>query len=179
VNNNQKGTFSSVLQQPFVSTNASDTVATTSFGGTQDAGTTVTVQPTIAEDNQLVLDYEVSISEFVGDAPTPEIPPPRQQNDLKSIVTIPDGSAVVLGGLEIVESGEGGSGVPWLVDFPLVGWLFGDRTTSSSKSKFYVFLRATVFRNDSLDGLRNVSAPLREQMDVESGAPQPELLIMR
>ena len=35
VNNNQQATLDSVLQQPFVSVNASNTVATTSFGGSK------------------------------------------------------------------------------------------------------------------------------------------------
>lgn len=43
VNNNQEATLNSVLQQPFVSINAFNTIATTSFGGTQDAGTVITV----------------------------------------------------------------------------------------------------------------------------------------
>ncbi|MBI4881743.1 MAG: hypothetical protein HY812_19095, partial [Planctomycetes bacterium] len=68
VNNNQQATFHSVLQQPFLSTNASDTVATTSFGGTQDAGTSVSVRPQIAEGDHLVLDYQISLSEFIGDS---------------------------------------------------------------------------------------------------------------
>ncbi|MEW6747900.1 MAG: secretin N-terminal domain-containing protein [Planctomycetota bacterium] len=49
VNNNEQAVLNSVLQNPFSTTNISNTVATTSFGGTQDAGTTVTVRPQIAE----------------------------------------------------------------------------------------------------------------------------------
>jgi hypothetical protein len=60
VNNNQQATVDSVLQQPFLATNASQTVATTSFGATQDAGTTVTVTPRIAEGDHLVLEYTLA-----------------------------------------------------------------------------------------------------------------------
>ncbi|MEW6747139.1 MAG: secretin N-terminal domain-containing protein [Planctomycetota bacterium] len=49
VNNNEQAVLNSVLQNPFSTTSISNTVATTSFGGTQDAGTTVTVRPQIAE----------------------------------------------------------------------------------------------------------------------------------
>src|SRR5262249_25600782 len=48
VANNQQGVLDSVLTQPYASTNASNTVTTTSFGGSQDAGTQVTLKPQIA-----------------------------------------------------------------------------------------------------------------------------------
>jgi type II secretory pathway component GspD/PulD (secretin) len=79
VTNNQEATLDSVLQTPFASTNASQTVATTSFGGTQDAGTSIRVKPQVASGELVVLDYSVSISSFIGDAPDPALPPPRQQ----------------------------------------------------------------------------------------------------
>src|SRR6185436_2414841 len=55
VGNHQAAELNSVLQTPFVSTNASNTVATTSFGGTQDAGTQISVTPQIAEGDQILL----------------------------------------------------------------------------------------------------------------------------
>ncbi|MDX2116858.1 MAG: secretin N-terminal domain-containing protein, partial [Planctomycetota bacterium] len=60
VNNNETANFSSVLQQPYATTNASSsTVTTTTFGGTQDAGTTIQVRPQIAEGDHLVLQYSL------------------------------------------------------------------------------------------------------------------------
>src|SRR5690606_16629448 len=40
VNNHEEARIEATLQQPFATINASDTVATTAFGGTFDAGTT-------------------------------------------------------------------------------------------------------------------------------------------
>jgi type II secretory pathway component GspD/PulD (secretin) len=124
VNNNQQATLNSVLQSPFSSTYVSNTVSTTSFGGTQDAGTTVTVRPQIAEGDHLVVDYAVSLSAFVGQAPDPNLPPPRQQNHLQSVATVPDGYTVALGGLEIEQDAEAVSKVPLLGDIPWLGALF-------------------------------------------------------
>ena len=58
---NEEATLASTLQTPFASTNASNTVATTSFGGTFDAGTTISVKPQVADGDQLVIDYSVSV----------------------------------------------------------------------------------------------------------------------
>jgi len=107
VNNNQEAILESVVQSPFASVNASVTVATTTFGGTVDAGTTISVKPQVTEGDHLVLDYAVSVSTFVGEPTGPALPPPRQENQLQSIVTVPDGYTVVVGGLDVETETEG------------------------------------------------------------------------
>jgi len=49
------------------------------------------------------------------------IPPPRQENRLQSVATIPDGYAVVVGGLEVESQMEAESRVPIVGSIPLVG----------------------------------------------------------
>ncbi len=165
VNSNETAELDSVLQTPFTSTNASNTVATTSFGGTQDAGMTISVRPQIAEGDHLLLDYTVTLSTFTGESSDPALPPPRQQNSLKSIVTIPDGYAVALGGLITETEAEATSQVPLLGDLPIVGALFRSRSKSTQRTRFYVFIRATVLRHENFEDLRYLS-----EMDLEAAA---------
>lgn len=179
VNNNQQATLDSVLQQPFTSTNASQTVATTSFGGTQDAGTTVTVAPQIAEGDHLVLEYSVSLSTFVGESSDPSIPPPRQQTTLQSVVTIPDGYTVAVGGLEVVTEAEAVSQVPLLGDIPILGELFKSRSRSRSVSRFYVFIRANVLRHGGFEGLKYMSDREVMAAGVDDGWPRVEPRVIR
>jgi type II secretory pathway component GspD/PulD (secretin) len=171
VNNDQPAELNSVLQTPYASTNASTTVATTSFGGTQDAGTQISVTPQIADGDQLVLDYTISISAFVGSAPSPELPPPRQENKLKSIVTIPDGYTVAVGGLEIGTESDVSSHVPLLGRIPILGALFANKTATDNKSRFFVFLRATVLRDDNFDDLKHLSVQDLADARVDDGWP--------
>ncbi len=178
VNNNQQATFNSVLQQPFASTNASSTVSTTSFGGTQDAGTTISVKPQIAEGDHLVLNYSVSLSSFVGAAANANLPPPRQQNAVQSTATIPDGYTVVVGGLELTTSGEGISQVPILGSIPLIGEAFKNRSNSSGRQRFYVFLRATVLRQSNLEDLKYLSDIDASAAGIPSDWPTVEPLII-
>lgn len=155
VNNNQQALFTSVLQQPYtISNTTSGAGTTTSFGGTQDAGTTISVRPQIAEADQLVLDYSLSLSSFVGAAPASGLPPPRQQNNVSSNATIPDGHTVVVGGIELVSDGKNTTQVPYIGDVPIVGELFKVRDNSSSKQRFYVFIRAAVLRDQQLNDLK-------------------------
>jgi len=174
VNNNQPAVLNSVLQTPYASTNASTTVATTSFGGTQDAGTQITVTPQVADGDQLVLSYTVSLSAFVGTSADPNLPPPRQENRLQSIVTVPDGYAVVVGGLEIARDTESRSQVPFLGDLPLIGPLFGSRTLDEGRSRFFVFLRCTVERSQSFEALRYLGEKDFQAAGIEDGWPRME-----
>lgn len=165
VSNYQTAELYSVLQTPFQSTNASSTVATTSFGGTQDAGTQIQVTPRITQGEELLLEYSISVSSFVGESADPALPPPRQETKLKSSANIPDGFAIILGGLEIETLGKARSAVPVLGSIPLLGELFASQTRSMEKSRFYVFLKVSILRSSSFEDLRQIS----ETQALESG----------
>ncbi|HMN96850.1 MAG TPA: secretin N-terminal domain-containing protein [Phycisphaerales bacterium] len=179
VNNNEIATINSVLQQPVLTTNASTTVATTSFGGTQDAGTTVTIRPQIAEGDHLVLEYSVSISAFVGTSSDPSLPPPRQQNTLESIVTIPDGYTVAVGGLRIDSDLDGRSQVPLVGDIPLIGELFKSRSSADKQQRFFVFLRANVLRSPAFEDLRYLSDLDQADAGIPGDFPASEPRLIR
>lgn len=154
VSNNESGSLDSVLQQPFVSINAADTVATTTFGGTQDAGTSVQVTPRISTGDHLLLEYSVSLSSFVGDSAGPEVPPPRQQNRISSVVKVPDGYTVALGGLELKNESSAESRLPLIGSIPLLGDLGKRRSRSGSTQRFYVFIRPMVLRHEGFEDLK-------------------------
>ena len=179
VSNNQEASLDSVLQTPFTSTNASTTVATTSFGGTQDAGTSIQVTPTIAEGDRLVLDYTVSISSFVGDSADPNIPPPRQENKLHSVVSVPDGFVVVVGGLEVESEAEAFTQAPILGSIPILGALFRNQSKTKSKSRFFVFLRCNVLRSRGFEDLKYLSKPAMRAASVDDDWPKLEPRVIR
>ncbi len=179
VNNNQAASLDSVLQAPFLSTNAANTIATTSFGGTQDAGTTVTVTPHIAEGDHLVLEYSVSISTFVGESSDPSLPPPRQQNNLQSVVTIPDGYTIAVGGLEMETTAEAVSQIPLLGDIPIIGEAFKSRSKSTTRSRFYVFIRANILRHGGFEDLKYISDQQVAAAEVDDGWPTVHPQVIR
>jgi type II secretory pathway component GspD/PulD (secretin) len=179
VSNNQQANLDAVVQQPFVSTNASDTVATTSFGGFENAGTTITIKPQIAKGDHLVLEYSVSLSAFVGESSDPGIPPPRQQNNLQSVVTVPDGYTIVVGGIEITTEADAVSQVPLLGDVPLLGEAFKSRSRSTSTSRFYVFIRPTVLRQEGFEDLKYLSDVDTRSASVDDGWPEVEPRIIK
>src|SRR5690606_8081011 len=166
------------LQQPFASVNASQTISTTSFGGTQDAGTTVSITPQIAEGDHLLLEYSVSLSSFQGSG-SETLPPPRQQNQVRSAATIPDGYTVVVGGIDLEDQSKGVSQVPLLGDIPLIGEAFKSRRRTSSRSRFYVFIRANILRHRGFEDLKYLSDTQVEAAGVDDGWPEVEVRIIR
>ena len=179
VNSNQRANLASVLQTPFLSTNVANVVATTTFGGTQDAGTTINVRPQIAEGDHLVLEYSIVLSTFVGTASAPSLPPPRQQNNLNSIATIPDGYTVALGGLETNSRTQASSRVPLLADLPLVGRLFRSNSNVSTHSRFYVFIRASILRSTDFQDLKFISDVDAHHADIDPRWPEIEPVLIR
>lgn len=179
VTNNQSASLDSVVQQPYASVNASNTVSTTSFGGTQDAGTVVTITPQIAEGDHLLLDYSVSLSAFLGAASNANLPPPKQQNSVTSVATIPDGYTVVVGGIDLDNQSKTTSQVPLLGDIPILGEAFKSRNKIQNSSKFYVFIRANILRSRSFDDLKYISDREVAEARVDDGWPQVKPRVIR
>ncbi|MGE0302051.1 MAG: secretin N-terminal domain-containing protein [Phycisphaerales bacterium] len=179
VGNNQVGDFLSVLQQPVTTTvTPSSQVTTTTFGGYEQAGTTVSVQPRIAEGDHLGLKYSVTLSAFTGTS-SMGLPPPKQENTIKSDVLIPDAYTVALGGIELTTTGEGTTQVPFLGDLPIIGEVFKSRSNNSSRTRFYVFIRAEVMRQTTFEDLKYASDRATSNAGVDDGFPDLEPLLMR
>ncbi len=179
VNNNESASFDSINEQPFTSVNASQTVTTTSFGGFEPAGTQITVTPQIANGDHLVLEYTLSLSTFVGESATEGIPPARQQNNLQSVATIPDGFTIILGGFEETTEGEAVSQIPLVGSIPIIGELFKNRSSSESRSRFYAFVTARVLRNEGFESLKYTSDLDLEDAGVDDDWPEVRPSIIR
>lgn len=179
VNNNETATLNSTTTQPYLTTTITDSGTTTARGGSASAGTTITVSPQIAAGDHIVLDYSFTLSSFVGEASADGVEPPTQQTSLNSIATIPDGYTIVLGGIESTSEGDSDTKTPLLADIPLLGELFKSQSDSTSRSRFYVFIRATVMRSPSFEYLKYISEDLASEVGVDDGWPEVEPRIIR
>ncbi len=157
VNDNQTGTLESVASVPFSSVNTSVQVATTSLGGNQQAGTVITVTPHINEDDHLQLEFEVEFSTFVGQSSDSTLPPPRQIDRVGSVVTIPDGKTVVVGGLKRINNSDTFTGVPWTEHIPILRELTSLTTEAELTTSFFLFIRPKILRDSRFRDLRYLS----------------------
>jgi len=177
VNDNATATLTSVSEAPFTSVNASDTVATTSFAGYASAGTTLTVTPHIGEGDHLQLKYSVTLNSFTGEG-SGGVPPPRQTNNLTSEVTVPDGYAVLIGGLKRKDLTRTVSKVPLLGDVPILKYLLSDRVHTDVESTLFMFIRPTILRDDQFEHLKYLSDRELRLAGMEPNHPAGEPMIM-
>ena len=179
VNDNESATLNSTTTQPYLTTTITDSNITTSRGGSASAGTTINVSPQIAAGDHIVLDYSFTLSSFVGESSSDGVEPPTQQTSLNSIATIPDGYTIALGGIESASIGDSVTKTPGLSALPIIGDLFKSQSDSTSRSRFYVFIRATVMRSTSFEYLKYISEDLADEAGVDDGWPEVEPRIIR
>lgn len=177
VNDNAVGTLESLSEAPYTSINANDIVSTTSFAGYAAAGTFITLTPHISEASYLQLEYAVSLNSFTGPAVN-GIPPPRQTDAVESTVTIPDGSTIVVGGLNRRNFRQNVDAIPVLGELPLLELLFSSRTTSDEQTTLFVFIRPLILRDDQFQDLKYLSRRDAKGAGLDADEPQSEPLIM-
>jgi MSHA biogenesis protein MshL len=68
-------------------------------------------------------------------------------NETDTVVRIPDGQIVAIGGLMQTESSQRGSGVPGTSSIPLLSSLLGNRATSGRKREIVVLIKPSIIRS--------------------------------
>ncbi len=178
VDDNGDGLLSSVAEQPFSSVNANNTVATTSFGGFAQAGTTINVTPHISEDDHLNLEFDILVNNFTGTGAN-GLPPPRNTDQIVSQVTIPDGYTVIVGGLRRQLVSEDISGLPGWKRFPLLKLLGSSQTAEDSDAMLFVFLKPVILRDDQFRDLLYLSEVDQDNSCLPGDFPESEPVLIR
>ncbi len=121
------------------------------------SGIQLDITPHISEGNLLRL--EITMSRSSQTAPEGGItenkpPPDKSESNVETIVTVPDKSTIILGGITTLDQAKSNWKVPLLGDVPLVGGLFRKIDNTSRQTKLYIFVKADILRPDrELDGL--------------------------
>ena len=84
--------------------------------------------------------------------PTENKPPDYTKSNVTTIVTVPDGSTIILGGLTKLNQGKDTSKVPLLGDIPIAGALFRGVNNTTDDTHLYVFVKANILRPDDTAG---------------------------
>jgi general secretion pathway protein D len=177
VNDNEEGRLQSVQSIPYTSVNSSNVVQSTSLGGNQDAGTTVVVTPHIGDGDQLQLEFAIEFSNFGGDGDD-NLPPPRHIDQVSSVVTIPDGYTVIVGGLTQKDITEGRTGLPWLEKIPIVKYLASNENKDQRNLSLFVFLKPIILRDDKFQDLKYLSDEDVKSAQIKGTLPQSKPMVM-
>ncbi len=151
--NNQAAMIKVGTDKPFFRKN---TVITTSNGGTQTQtdvevstitiGTILSLTPQISEDGWITMDISPVITRLVATATGPDesTAPEVDIKQASSLVRIPQGSTVVIGGLIQNERYKTTRRVPILGDIPGIGYAFRGVYDDTRKTELVIFITPTI-----------------------------------
>jgi len=157
--------------------NVINTVGSQRLGGNQQAGTIITVTPHINEDDHLQLEFDVEFSSFEGEqistgGDNPGLLPPQREIDrVGSVVTIPDGKTVVVGGLKRGSTSESFSGVPWIEKIPVLRELTSKTSSEDKCTSFFLFIRPKILRDSQFRDLQYLSGNDIRDMEIPANDP--------
>jgi len=127
----------------------------------ENEGVLINVRPTISRSLTSVDDPNPSLANPCG-TPVPSggcnIQPIKspipiiQTREMESVMRLQSGQTAVLGGLMEDLVSDNQDAVPGASQIPGVGSLLSQRSAANTKSELVIFLRATVIRDDSIDG---------------------------
>jgi len=122
----------------------SEAVITSEEFTSYEAGITLEIVPHINEDDLLRLNITMTRSDFT--AADGKKPPDQSSSDVTTVVTIPDGSTIILGGMLKMNQTKGLTKVPGLGDVPIFGGLFRGSHRTDLQKRLYIFVKAEIIR---------------------------------
>ena len=109
------------------------------------------VTPTVSADNSHVTmvvevtdDKTKTAKQSESEEGQQESPPGRTEKKITSTLIVRTGDTVVIGGIYQEEERTSDSGIPFLKDIPLLGWLFKAERKEKVKVELLIFLTPTV-----------------------------------
>ena len=129
--NNKPAKITQGQSIPYQNTTA-NTGAVTQF---VEAALTLEVTPHVTPDGSVMMKIKAS-----NNSPGTGNPPPINKKEATTELLVKSGETTVIGGIYIDNDTEGNSGVPYLMDIPLLGWLFKSNTKTKTKTELLIFI---------------------------------------
>ena len=118
-------------------------------------GVTLEVTPLINPDGLVVLEIHQKIESFEGNVTMPNIGdvPITSEKDAQAKVSVRDHDTIILGGLIETDKNKNKSGVPFLMDIPMLGYLFRSTSSDETRKELIVLIRPTVLPTPEIAAL--------------------------
>jgi len=156
VRSGQEAVFSEVRDEPYtVVTVAGETLTTMQDVRFLNVGVSLMVLPVINENDQVVLDVQLELSDLVE---IRDNIPVVDRATAQSSVTVANGGAVILGGLRQHMKTRVDRGTPGLRKVPILGALFRTRRRDRAESEIVLILRPVIVGD---------SEPVPEHIDIK------------
>jgi type II secretion system protein D len=131
-------------------TGSNNQLTTTSSTTYIDVLLQLDIIPLINANHQVTLkirqtDNSLGASQVISGNSVPTI----NTQEINTEVTVPDKSTIVIGGLISDTNNRTESGVPFLSDIPVLGYLFKDTTKNKSRNELIIMIQPTVVETDA------------------------------
>jgi general secretion pathway protein D len=103
----------------------------------------------------VVMDIHQKIDSFIGNVTIANVGdvPVTSSKEAQAKVSVRDHDTIILGGLIETDKSSGNSGVPFLKDIPLLGYLFRSTITDELRKELIVLIRPTVLPTPEIAAL--------------------------
>lgn len=98
------------------------------------------VTPHITPDKSISMSIEIRKEELDPTVPSVEGVPGTDKKEANTEVIIKDGETVVIGGMYKIQTNESESGVPGLMNIPILGWLFKNKVDTTTTNELLIFI---------------------------------------
>jgi len=136
------------------------------------AGIILTVTPQVSADGFVLLKINVKASEFDFSKTVDGIPR-ETTREAKASIMVRDGETVVIGGIMKDRGSESESGVPYLKEIPVFGWLFKKSSWTKDLTELTVFITPRISEAGS-ENLPSAEQLWRNQLKQTEG-PAPAI----
>jgi MSHA biogenesis protein MshL len=131
---------------------------------TVPVGVVLDVTPQVGQDRMITLNVHPTISDVVGIAESPNLDtaPVLSVRELDTVGKVSDGETLIIAGLISERTKEVRTGVPFLKDLPLLGYLFGSTDKETYNIELLMFLTPVIMEGESADKIADAA---RQKMD--------------
>jgi len=105
------------------------------------------ITPRITDDGRITTIVNASVTSQTGPPGGPGAPPPTSQQTATTTITIKNGETIVIGGLVRDTLQDSYSGVPLLMNLPLIGDLFQQKSLQHTKVELVIFITPTIIQD--------------------------------
>ena len=127
-----------------------------------DTGVLVQVTPHINAGGLVTLDVQAEVSNAAATL-NPNTAPEINTRSVQTLLAVPTGETMVMGGLITDDAGMSSVGLPFLSRIPVIGGLFGDQSIKKNRTELVLFITPRVLENEF--DARGVIDDLRRRME--------------
>jgi len=181
---NQKATIKvgnriPINQQTFVGTGTVGvgTNAVTTTSQYIDTGVLLQVTPHINACGLVTLEVSAEVS-TPGTTTDPTLAPPINTRSVQTLVAVPSGETLVMGGLITEDKENSSNGLPLISRIPGLGGLFGSQKLNNNRTELVLFIAPKIVENGAdfrrvMDDLRHRMEQLDDVFPKDKTAPKP------